>query len=195
MKHFLPSITHNAIGSNQSLIVALLALFVIIPSTLEAQNCSVNAGITQTVCADEPIFLQGNATGVYPDGGSSATWSQVGGPMVTIVSPTFLNTEITNVVPGNTYTFRLSDRCGDGTLVFQDVEVIVQDVTQADAGDDFDPACPGDGVITMVANAPDTGDGESGQWTVVSGSGVTFDDNTSPTTSIDFAENACGEVT
>jgi len=194
MKHFLP-LNNASQAAAKIFLICLLIVFTAFTGRLYAQNCSVNAGITQTVCADEPIFLQGNASGAYPEGGSSAKWSQVGGPKVTIVDPEDLNTEITNVVPGNTYTFRLSDRCEDGSLVFQDVQVIVSDITQADAGTGFGTACPGEDVGNLDANEPDTDAGETGQWTVVSGSGVDFDDPTSHNTSVDFEADACGEAT
>ena len=64
-----------------------------------AQNCSVNAGFPQTICANEQLFLQGSYTPPLKSG-VQVLWQQIGGPAATIVDPTKLNTEVTNLLPG-----------------------------------------------------------------------------------------------
>jgi len=88
----------------------------------KAQNCSVNAGVDETICEDQPMVLIGNKTGAFPPGGGVVTWEQVGGPTVVIVNPNSLTTSVTNFTGGYTYIFRLKSTCQDGSLVFQDVK-------------------------------------------------------------------------
>jgi len=156
---------------------------------VKGQNCSVNAGIPQTICANQPLILQGAYTAPLKNG-AQVTWSQIGGPAATIVDPTNLNTQVTNLIGGNTYTFRISTTCLDGTLIYQDVIHTVQLITTANAGPDA-TYCPG-ALASLAANAPGTN--ETGFWTG-SGGGVTVNNPTSPTSSLTITGGSSGPVT
>lgn len=76
-----------------------------------AQNCSVNAGIDQTICVGQPLTLTGTA------GNPQSTpplyqWTLITGSPATITSPNALTTGVTGLAPGN-YVFQLSNRCSD----------------------------------------------------------------------------------
>ena len=104
---------------------------------LMAQNCTVNSGIPESLCPGQAMVLKGKSTGLFYSGGN-AVWSQVGGPAVTIGTPVISGSDITaNVTgyaPGNSYTFRITARCADGSQVFQDVVFTTLPATVAKAG-------------------------------------------------------------
>ena len=178
-------------GRRFNLFVILLGLNLCILSIqkIEAQNCSVNAGIPQTICANEQLFLQGSFTPPLK-GGAQVLWQQVGGPAATIVDPTDLHTEVKNIIAGNSYTFRIWTTCGDGALTFQDVTHAVKAITIASAGPDA-TYCPG-AAVNLSANSPGTN--ESGLWSG-SGNGITVNNPISPTSSLTIAGNTSGSVT
>ncbi len=159
-----------------------------------AQNCSLNAGVPETICENVGTFnLSGSSSGLVQSG---PTWSQVGGPSVIIDDPNNLSTAVNGLVGGNTYTFRLTGVCTDGTTQFQDVTIIVQPITVADAGNDI-ASCPDNsGSITTNANTP-LNVGETGQWSIVgnNNAGVTINSPNSPTTSLTLAETNAGVTT
>ncbi len=154
-----------------------------------AQNCSVNAGVPQTICDNEQLFLQGSTSGLEQTG-NIPTWSQVSGPSVTIVDPVDLNTEVTNISGGNTYTFRLSSTGDDGTLVIQDVVITVNVISESNAGSDAS-YCPGS--ESLSGNS--LGTSETGEWTTDNTVGVTINDPTSPTSEITISGNNSGNAT
>lgn len=159
-----------------------------------AQNCSVNAGIPETVCENVTAYtLSGSSSGLVQTG---PTWTQVGGPSVIIVDPSNLNTQVNGLVGGNTYTFRLSAVCTDGTPQFQDVEITVQPITASNAGTDI-ASCPDNtGSIATNANTP-LNAGETGLWSIVgaNNAGVTINTPTSPTTTLTLPETSAGVTT
>ncbi|PWL39515.1 hypothetical protein DKG77_01375 [Flagellimonas aquimarina] len=175
----------------------LLLFFVFLLTSFQlsyAQNCSVNAGIPETICENDGTFtLSGSSSGLVQSG---PTWSQVGGPSVIINDTSNLNTGITGLVGGNTYTFRLSATCTDGTSQFQDVDITVEPITISNAGSDI-ASCPDNtGAITTNANTP-LNAGETGQWSVVGSNdaGVIINSPTSPTTSLTLPETNAGSTT
>ncbi len=173
----------------------LFFLFLLISFQLSyAQNCSVNAGIPETICENDGTFtLSGSSSGLVQTG---PVWSQVGGPSVIINAPINLNTGITGLVGGNTYTFRLSATCTDGTPQFQDVDITVEPITTSNAGSNI-ASCPDNtGTITTNANAP-LNAGETGLWSIVgsNNAGVTINSPTSPTTTLNLAETSAGNTT
>ncbi|MCL6267061.1 PKD domain-containing protein [Flagellimonas myxillae] len=159
-----------------------------------AQNCSVNAGIPETICENIATYtLFGSTSGLVQSG---PTWSQVGGPSVIIVDPLNINTQVNGLVGGNTYTFRLSAVCTDGTPQFQDVDITVQPITVSDAGNDI-ASCPDNtGAVSTNANTPLNG-GETGAWSIVgaNNAGVTINTPNSPTTTLTLAESSAGTTT
>ncbi|NLN95633.1 MAG: hypothetical protein GX128_05635 [Bacteroidales bacterium] len=178
--------------------IVVFAIFFLFANnfSLNAQNCSVNAGIFERICENQKLFLYGERTGLWPEG-SVTTWSQVAGPSVIIVNPHELTTEVIGISGGNDsidYRFRISSKCLDGSLVYQDVIKRVYRITPANAGSGF-TSCPGLNVGSLSANDPDTN--EIGQW-LISGddnAGVTFDDNSDPNSGINLAETSCGSST
>lgn len=156
----------------------------------QAQNCTVNAGINTTICPGSPFVLNGQASGLFAAGGT-AVWSQVSGPSVTISASTIVGTAVTATVSGFTsdvnYVFRLTSKCTDGSLVYQDVTYVVSSLGTVNAGPDT-YACPG----TFVLQGSPLGTGETGVWTKISGTGPDPNAGTinSPNATITFAANA-----
>jgi hypothetical protein len=179
-------------GFTKSLFVLIALLLAAAPGILYSQNCSVNAGVKETICVENPLFLYGEKSGLF-DGPAVITWSQISGPAATIVAPNSLQTQVTNLIGGSTYVFRISTTCEDGTLIYQDVTKIVNEVTQADAGTGF-TACPGNNAGQLLANAP--GSGETGTWSVIDpNNGVTIVSPNARNSFVNFSANGCGATT
>ena len=156
---------------------------------VHAQNCTVNAGVNDSICPNQVLKLYGTSAGSYT-GAGNIHWTQRSGPSVTITNPYDLNTTVTGYTSGGSYSFYLWAKCLDGTLVRDSVNVHIFDLTTADAGPD-QYHCPGNGVITMAGNAP--GVGQSGLWTVEgANNGVQIVSPTSPTTLINLLPGSCG---
>ncbi|MGB4205842.1 MAG: PKD-like domain-containing protein, partial [Bacteroidales bacterium] len=175
--------------------IVVFAMFFLFANhfSLNAQNCSVNAGIYEEVCENEKLFLYGERTGLWP-GGSVTTWSQVAGPSVIIVDPHALTTEVIGISGGNDsidYRFRISSKCLDGSLVYQDVVKRVYRITPANAGSGF-TSCPGTDIGGLSANNPGTN--ETGQWRIVgnNNAGVSFANANDPESKINLEAGRCG---
>ncbi|WP_199119797.1 hypothetical protein [Pedobacter sp. ASV28] len=159
----------------------------------QGQNCTVNAGIATTVCPGSPFVLNGQASGLFASGGT-AVWSQVSGPSVTISPSTISGTAVTATVSGFTadvnYVFRLTAKCTDGSLVYQDVTYVVSSLGTVNAGPD-NYACPG----TYVLQGSPLGSGETGIWTKISGTGPDPNAATinNPNATITFTSNASAQ--
>jgi len=168
--------------------LSLITCSFLLLGEINAQDCSVNAGVPATFCPDMQIPLLGGASGNFVPG--SFYWSQIAGPSVIIDDPSLLTSTVTGYMGGN-YTFRAHLTCADGSKVFQNVTYTVLEVTQAVAGDDIS-ACPG--TYPLAANSP--GPGELGSWSVVGpNNGVSFSDVMDPNSSIILAEGAGGQTT
>ena len=168
--------------------IFFLIFFLFSSGKLSAQNCSVNAGIPQTVCANQKLFLQGSFTPPIKSG-VQVLWTQIGGPAATIVDPTNLGTEIINILAGNTYSFRIYTTCADGALTYQDVTHTVKAISIASAGPDA-TYCPA--TYSLAANAP--GSGETGLWTG-GGNGISINTANSSTSTITISGGASGPAT
>ncbi len=135
---------------------------------VNAQNCTVNAGVPESLCPGEPMVLKGKSTGLFF--GGNPVWSQIAGPAVTIGTPVVtpntngfdVKATVTGYAPGNTYTFRISTRCADGSQIFQDVVFTTLVASVANAGLSV-TSCPG--TITLAANSPVGG--ETGSWSII----------------------------
>ncbi|MEH6705513.1 MAG: gliding motility-associated C-terminal domain-containing protein [Galbibacter orientalis] len=177
----------------QGKLCVLLVLFLCV-FTANAQDCSVNAGIDETICGDITSFeLSGSTAGNL---NSSAVWSQVSGSAVTIEDPNNLETAITGMIGGNTYTFRLSAMCGDGVSVFQDVTITVEPITIANAGTDITSCPDSSGGVLITGNTPSNA-GETGVWSIIgnNGAGVTINNATAPSTTLDLSQGSAGTTT
>ncbi len=172
--------------------LVLIGLLFII-TQINAQNCTVNAGLNQTICQNDSLVLDGSSSGSVQSG---PVWSQVGGPSVVITDPANPNTTITGFSGGNTYVFRYSATCTIGGDVFQDVSITVEPITIANAGSDI-ASCPdSSGSIIISGNNP-ANPGETGVWSVVGGNGAGVNINfpTSATTPITLSASSAGTST
>lgn len=161
------------------LLLILMALTISIYTN--SQNCSLNAGIDQSVCTSTVTL-----TGAY-SAAVATTWSQVSGPTASITSPSSLVTTVTGLVGGNTYRFRISGTCGDGLPTYDEVTVTSQSFPVANAGNAI-TICTGTNAASLSAGALQSG--ETGVWTFVStGSststgGLAINSPTSPTSTL-----------
>lgn len=135
-------------------------------SNVQAQNCSLNAGTSKTICPGQPFILKGRATGLIK---TDPKWSQVSGPAVTLGNTTAVGTSdftatVTNFVVNGEYVFRLSGQCSDGSYSYQDVSYKVSPLNPANAGAD-QTVCPG--LFNLKGST--LGSGETGEWTKISG--------------------------
>ena len=130
-------------------------------NNLFAQNCSINAGTSSTICQGETIRLFGSRSGLYSTG--NAKWSQFSGPAAIINSPDSLITTATAFSSG-TYVFRLSIKCLDGINTEDFVTITVLPLTKANAGNDT-ILCPGN-TFNLKGNAT-LGTNETGSWSFV----------------------------
>jgi gliding motility-associated-like protein len=171
----------------------LIILFLIANSQFSvAQNCTVNAGIPETVCPGEVFQLKGESNGLYQGGTRNTVWTQVSGPAVIIDNPQDLITNVSGYTAGNVYKFRISARCLDGSLVYDEVTYSTLLGTPAAAGPDINR---GPGVVAMVANTP-LQPGEIGQWSIIgSSNGVTISDISLPTTNVTLPTTNAGVTT
>ncbi|WP_164490028.1 MopE-related protein [Runella sp. SP2] len=137
------------------------------------QNPTVsNAGPDQTpACGTTQVTLAGNAPMV-----GNGLWSVVsgtGGTFGNASSPT----STFNGTAGSVYTLRWTTTNGSCTSSDDVTITFNQNPTVSNAGPDQTPAC-GTTQVTLAGNAPTVG---TGIWTVVSGTGGTFGDASSPT--------------
>ena len=156
----------------------LLLLVFALHNNANAQNCSVNANIDFTLCANEPLLLVGQKAGLFYGSGTT-TWSQISGPTLNILSPNALTTAVTGHVGNTVYKFRITTKCLDGTLTYDDVTYTVKPITQSNAGPD-QTICPGSPAGLMAGNS--VGVNETGSWLVTgTNNGVTVSNSLSPT--------------
>ena len=173
----------------------LAVLFLLLPSgVLFSQNCTVNANIDQTICANATLSLVGQASGLFPGGTAVVTWSQVSGPSAVITSPHSLTTTVTSIIGGNTYKFSLSCPCADGSIAYDEQTVTVKTTPVANAGPDQTAKCNGSPAGNLAGNALLSG--ETGTWSLSgSPSGVTIVSPSSPTSAFNFTGGSSENVT
>ncbi|MBK7425688.1 MAG: hypothetical protein IPI60_00930 [Saprospiraceae bacterium] len=160
-------------------------------TNLNAQNCTVNAGIPRSFCANETVQLFGAVQGLPQMG--TLLWTQVGGPSAIISNPNILNPTIIGAVGGSIYTFRISSRCSDGSFVFNDVVYTILETPQAIASGGGPAACAGNS-YSITGNTPNPG--ETGLWSITPpGTGVSIDDVTNPNTFVTLSPGNGGIAT
>ena len=154
-----------------------------------AQNCSVNAGVPQLVCATNTITLTGGKTGLFQTG--VTTWQQIQGPTAIITNPSNLTTTVTSILGGYTYKFRLSTTCLDGSLVYDDVDVTVFAANFANAGPNK-AICPGANTANLEGNTLQAG--EVGVWSIIgaNNASITVANNALPNSLISATANDGG---
>ncbi|MEZ4810235.1 MAG: gliding motility-associated C-terminal domain-containing protein [Allomuricauda sp.] len=124
-----------------------------------AQDCSISAGAPETICENAGTYnLSGSASGLFL---VTPSWTQIGGPAITVDDPTSPTTQISGFVGGNTYTFRWSATCLDTTPVSEDVDITVEPTVTSNAGADqiLNQITP----IFLNATTPTSGTGTWGQ--------------------------------
>ncbi len=103
-------------------ITYLLFFSFIFLSKVKAQNCTVNAGVLQQVCASTAT-LSGNTNGVTV---GNPTWTFVSGPATPVIaSPNTLSTPVTGMTVSGDYVFQIAQPCQFGGTATQTVTVTV----------------------------------------------------------------------
>lgn len=98
-----------------------------------AQSCSVNAGVDQTICVNSTMTLVGSSTGTISVAGK---WQFISGPNTpTITSPNNATTTVTGIAAG-TYVFQYYATCVLGGVVTDNVTVFVDPLPIFSAGND-----------------------------------------------------------
>lgn len=69
----------------RNLLLSLMLLYMA-RGTLLAQNCSINAGLNNTICLVDSMKLYGTRSGYFTPNATSK-WTQLSGPHVTINQP------------------------------------------------------------------------------------------------------------
>ncbi|BAV08694.1 conserved repeat domain protein [Filimonas lacunae] len=124
----------------------------------QAQNCTINAGVTTNLCPSDEFKLAGTSSGLIK---VNAVWTQTGGPTVTIVTPNSLTSLVTGYAAGQTYKFKLTATCTDGSIISDEVTFNTLKATIADAGADMF-VCPPSAQLNGNAVAT----GETGTWRI-----------------------------
>lgn len=93
-----------------------------------------NAGLDQSLCALTAVTLNGNNPTV-----GTGTWSQISGPMATIVNPALRNSQVIGLQPGQTYQFNWlitgPGACPSSSDIVQVINTPA--ITKASAGSDI----------------------------------------------------------
>jgi hypothetical protein len=173
-------------------IFAFIFLFAL-PMALQAQNCTVNANVDASYCANQTIQLAGTASSAVAGYTPTVTWTQVGGPSVVISSPTILNPIINGATPNQTYTFRLTALCEDDESVFDEVKITVKPISIANAGADA-IYCPG--TYSVLGNTPINA-GETVSWQTIGGNnaGISFSATNITNPNITLSQTSGGSST
>lgn len=118
-------------------------------------------------------------------------WTQISGNALNITTPNQVQALVTGAAPGNTYEFRLTAQCGDGSTVFDDVKITILPVTFANAGTD-QTFCQG--TYSLSGNIP--AGTETGTWTIngTNNAGVTINNPNSPNTTITVSGTKTGNT-
>lgn len=123
----------------------------IVTITVNAGVGSANAGADSVLCNATSTILNGN---VLPMG-FTGVWTQIGLPAATITNPTSNNATVTNLVAGNSYTFRWTVSGLPPCPSSQD-DVVIRvrpQVTNANAGADIiNCNFPTTNAISLVGN-------------------------------------------
>ncbi len=115
-------------------------IFLLTVGDLQAQNCSVNAGLDQEHCASTTVTLQGNISGAYVDG--TLQWAFVSGPSTPVITnSSSLSTVVTGMDNAGVYTFSLSSDCGVGSASDQVLITMLTPATGVSPSGGVPPTC------------------------------------------------------
>ncbi|SFC75501.1 DUF7507 domain-containing protein [Flavobacterium phragmitis] len=189
-----------ALFNYKNLFFFLFSLLCLLPFSGFAQNCTVNANVDRIICPGgegglpyDQFLLLGTANA---DSGlgylQNPKWTQISGPAVVIDDPGSLQSLVRGASAGNTYGFRLTAQCQDGSTVFDDFQITIKPITQAKAGTD-QTYCQG----TYVLNANAAGASETGTWTIQgsNNAGISLINPNSPNASITVSGATSGTTT
>jgi hypothetical protein len=173
----------------KSVLCSVIILLLFLCTNIKAQNCTVNAGIPQTICANGILTLQGQTSGSFSGGSPSITWSQVSGPLTTIINPASTTTSVTGFAAGS-YTYQIGTTCLDGSTISDNVTITVRPIVVANAGADV-TYCPG--TYPMSANVASPG---TGAWSIIgTNNGITIGTSNSATSNIVLNPSNAGNTT
>lgn len=169
-----------------------ILLLLLLQNNLFAQNCSINAGASTTICLNSPMVLNGTRSGLLSEN-PMISWSQVSGTPVIIQSPHSLISNVSGYQPG-VYKFKLSIVCRDGYVAEDEVTITVLNQTIANAGVDS-LFCP-ENFSRLYANTP-LPNQESGTWTIVSANlaGISILNNNNAISPVTVGQNSYGPTT
>lgn len=178
----------------------LQSILFLLPLVVSSQNCTVNANADITICPGgslllppDQFYLLGTSNSLPgSDFIQRPLWTQISGPAVQILTPNTDQTIVKGAIPGNTYTFRLSAQCGDGSTIFDDVVYKISPLTIAKAGDD-QTYC--EGSYSLNGNTVDPL--ETGTWSIIgnNNAGITISSPNTPNSSITVSGDSSGFTT
>jgi len=174
--------------------IKLSFLFIVFINITNAQDCSVNAGVSETICENNLAYtLSGSTTGIMQ---TPPIWSQIAGPPIIINEPTNLNSSINGITGGNSYTFRLTATCNDGSTQFQDVVINATTITKATTSDNI-ASCPDKSKSIIITGNTPLNIGETGSWSIVgrNNAGIIIHDKNSPSSPISIIDVYAGTST
>lgn len=162
-------------------------LLILISSMVQSQNCSVNAGVNSSHCANSAISIVAFTSGPLA-ATSNILWTKLSGPSLTINNPTSLNTLLSGFARiGGVFTFEIGVNCALGGRAFDTVTItILATPNKPNAGNDTSFCA---GTKNLNATAPSVG--ETGNWRLVSANWIGNNANSpslsnSTITSFDF---------
>jgi gliding motility-associated-like protein/uncharacterized repeat protein (TIGR01451 family) len=178
----------------------LLSFLFLLPIAGFSQNCTVNANADVSICPGGALSLPPDQFSLLgtanTEPGSNflqnPQWTQISGTAVQIVNPNLMQTLIKGAIPGNSYTFRLSAQCADGSTIFDDVTYTILPLTIAKAGED-QTYCQG----TYSLNGNAAGASEIGTWSVVgtNNAGISISNPNAANASITVSGNGSSSTT
>lgn len=139
-----------------------------------------NAGSNQTMCNSTTATLQANT----PPAGTGV-WTQTAGPAATIDQPSSASTGVSNLIPGNSYTF--SWIVSNGSCAPASSAVVVNDLLNTPANAGPDQFITNATMLTLYGNTPDVNN--TGMWTLTSappGGRATIIQPTNPLSVVSF---------
>lgn len=176
----------------------LLILF-FFPLYTFSQNCTVNANADRSQCPGgqlvlppDQFYLFGTANAdIGADYLQNPFWIQISGNAVNITTPNLVQALVTGAVPGNTYGFRLTAQCADGSTVSDDVLMTILPITFANAGTD-QTYCQG--TYLLDGNVPDSS--QTGTWSLngPNNAGITINNPNSANSTITVSGTSSGNT-
>ncbi len=185
MSHATPSFLSTTPCMKSVFITFIISIIIVCTSNISySQNCSINAGVPQSICYNETaVFLVGNISNTNTLL-NTLQWSVAAEPIgssVTINNPTSPTSSVSGVNIAGEYLFAFQVECADGQIASDTTRVtLLESPTQASTPASSIIGCYNGGGITISGNTPQAG--ETGLWTFRSGTRGTIVSPTSPST-------------